>query len=265
MNEDLDVQRLPYMPLQIERLRKSKAWLRCKRNPEIAFYMVNLWMRAWHEIPAGSIEDDDDVLADAAMCSPEKWEELKDDILKGWDRRDGRVWHSTVIEIATEAVGKLRMNKSRVAAAREARGVQRRSSVTDIVADSVTEPVTDVVTDPVTEHEGKGREEKGIEDKTTSDDVVAVAPSITQDFAFEAQSIRLTAANLEQWRKAFPHVALEAELWALDEWAGTKGNKWFTAVSGALAKKERAAIDRVSTAAAVRDRGGGQRRADPRI
>ncbi|MBY2967988.1 hypothetical protein HF251_35960 [Rhizobium leguminosarum] len=82
--------------------------------------------------------------------------------------------------------------------------------------------------------------------------------SISQDFAFEAQSIRLTATNLEQWRKAFPHVALEAELWALDEWAGTKGNKWFTAVSGALAKKERAAVDRVSTAAAVRDRGGGQ-------
>lgn len=257
MNEDLDVQRLPYMPLQIERLRKSKAWLRCKRNPEIAFYMVNLWMRAWHEIPAGSIEDDDDVLADAAMCSPEKWEELKDDILKGWDRRDGRVWHSTVIEIATEAVGKLRMNKSRTAAAREARELQRRSSV----ADAVTENVTD----SVTEHEGKGREEKGIEDKTTSDDVVAAAPSISQDFAFEAQSIRLTAAHLEQWRKAFPHVALEAELWALDEWAGTKGNRWFTAVSGALAKKERAAAERVSTAAAVRDRGGGPRRADPRI
>ncbi len=257
MNDDLDVQCLPYMPLQIERLRKSKAWLRCKRNPEIAFYMVNLWMRAWHEIPAGSIEDDDDVLADAAMCSPDRWEELKDDILKGWDRRDGRVWHSTVIEIATEAVGKLRMNKSRTAAAREARELQRQSSVTDTVTENVT--------DSVTKHEGKGREEKGIEDKTTSDDVVAVAPSISQDFAFEAQSIRLTAAHLEKWRKAFPHVALEAELWALDEWAGTKGNRWFTAVSGALAKKERAAAERVSTAAAVRDRGGGQRRADPRI
>lgn len=256
MNEDLDVQRLPYMPLQIERLRKSKAWLRCKRNPEIAFYMVNLWMRAWHEIPAGSIEDDDDVLADAAMCAPDRWEELKDDILKGWDRRDGRVWHSTVIEIATEAVGKLRMNKSRTAAAREARELQRQSPVTDTVTENVT--------DSVTEHEGKGREEKGIEDKTTSDDVVAAAPSISQDFAFEAQSIRLTPAHLEQWRKAFPHLALEAELLALDEWAGTKGNRWFAAVSGALAKKERAAVDRVSTAAAVRDRGVG-RRPDPRI
>ncbi|WP_434732914.1 YdaU family protein [Rhizobium sp. YTUHZ044] len=254
---NLDVQCLPYMPLQIERLRRSKAWLRCKRNPEVAFYMVNLWMRAWHEIPAGSIEDDDDVLADAAMCSPEKWEELKADILKGWDRRDGRVWHSTVIELATEAVGKLRTNKTRTAAAREARERQRQSSVTDTVTENVT--------DSVTEHEGKGREEKGIEDNTTSDDVVAADPPKCQIFAFEAQAIRLTEANLEQWRKAFPHISLEAELWALDEWAGTKGKRWFTAVSGALAKKEREASERVAAAAAIRDRGGGRPRSDPRI
>lgn len=257
MHDELDVQCLPYMPLQIERLRKSKAWLRCKRNPEIAFYMVNLWMRAWHEIPAGSIEDDDDVLADAAMCTPEKWEELKDDILKGWERRDGRVWHSTVTEIATESAGLLRRNKTRTAAAREAREQQRQSSVTDAVTDNVTASVT--------EPEGKGREEKGREINTTSDDVVAAAVPNSQNFAFEAQAIRLTADHLEQWRKAFPHVSLEAELWALDEWAGTKGKRWFTAVSGALAKKERAAVERVSAAAAVRDRGGGQRRADPRI
>jgi uncharacterized protein YdaU (DUF1376 family) len=253
MIEALDVQCLPYMPLQIERLRKSKAWLRCKRNPEIAFYMVNLWMRAWHEVPAGSIEDDDDVLADAAMCSPEKWEELKDEILMGWERRDGRVWHSTVTEIATDSVSKLRRNKSRTAAAREARELQRQPSVTDTVTESVTE------------HEGKGREEKGREDNTTPDGVVGAAVPISRDFAFEAQAIRLTSAHLEQWRKAFPHISLEAELWALDEWAVGKGNRWFTAVSGALAKKERAAAERVATAAAVRDRGGGARRADPRI
>jgi len=51
----------------------------------------------------------------------------------------------------------------------------------------------------------------------------------------------------------------------LDEWAATKGKKWFTAVSGALAKKEREAVERAAAAAAARDRGGGHRRADPRI
>ena len=193
MTEAVNVQCLPYMPLQIDRLRRSKAWLRCKRNPEIAFYMVNLWMRAWHEIPAGSIEDDDDVLADAAMCSPEKWEELKDEILQGWERRDGRVWHSTVTEIATESETKLRRNKRRTEAARETLEQKRHSSVTDAsdvpeqpstdpvtesvamnsprgtsVTESVTEavePPTTSVTDTVTEHEGKGREGNRREEK----------------------------------------------------------------------------------------------------
>jgi len=197
MTEAVNVQCLPYMPLQIDRLRRSKAWLRCKRNPEIAFYMVNLWMRAWHEVPAGSIEDDDDVLADAAMCSPEKWEELKNEILQGWERRDGRVWHSTVTEIATESETKLRRNKRRTEAARETLEQKRHSSVTespdvadhpstvavtDTVTDtsgaplperaSVTESVTETVaaptasvTDTVTEHEGKGREGNRREEK----------------------------------------------------------------------------------------------------
>ncbi len=201
MTEAVNVQCLPYMPLQIDRLRRSKTWLRCKRNPEIAFYMVNLWMRAWHEIPAGSIEDDDDVLADAAMCSPEKWEELKDDILQGWERRDGRVWHSTVTEIATESETKLRRNKRRTEAARETLEQKRHSSVTEpsdvadrsstesvtdtvtetagnasrrsaSVTESVTETVTETVraptrsvTDTVTEHEGKGREGNRREEK----------------------------------------------------------------------------------------------------
>ena len=197
MTDGLNVQCLPYMPLQIDRLRRSKAWLRCKRNPEIAFYMVNLWMRSWHEIPAGSIEDDDDVLADAARCSPEKWDELKDDILQGWERRNGRVWHSTVTEIATESETKLRRNKRRTEAARETLEQKRHSSVTkgaDTADDhstetvtepvtaasvkppqgsaSVTEPVTETVdaptesvTDTVTGHEGKGREGNRREDK----------------------------------------------------------------------------------------------------
>jgi len=162
LNDDLDVQCLPYMPLQIERLRKSKAWLRCKRRPEMAFYLMNLWMRAWHELPAGSIEDDDDILADAAMCSPDVWTSIKDEVLVGWERRNGRLFHSTVTEIATEAASKLRKNRSRTAAAREALQQRRDSTVTEIATEaatsdfSVTENVTDIVTSP----EGKGREEK---------------------------------------------------------------------------------------------------------
>lgn len=106
----IDVRCLPYMPLHIERLRRSKAWLRCKRRPELAFYLMNLWMRAWHEVPAGSIEADDDVLADAAMCSPEEWERIRSDVLHGWEERDGRWHHHVVTELAAEILASRRLS-----------------------------------------------------------------------------------------------------------------------------------------------------------
>jgi hypothetical protein len=67
---DCNLRAFEYIPLLIARLRRSRAWLTCKRRPELAFYMINLWTAAWHEVPAGSLEDDDDVLADLAMCDP---------------------------------------------------------------------------------------------------------------------------------------------------------------------------------------------------
>jgi hypothetical protein len=86
-------------PLEVARLRRSKAWLICKRRPELAFFMLNLWTAAWHERPAGSLEDDDDVLADAAMCSPERWAKVRADVMRGWVKAtDGRLYHPVVAE-----------------------------------------------------------------------------------------------------------------------------------------------------------------------
>ena len=87
-----------------------------------------------------------------------------------------------------------------------------------------------------------------------------------KSYAFEAKTIRLTTTDFEKWQKAFPLLSLEAELWSLDEWAGKQGKKWFGAVSGALAKKQREATDRANAAKAEREAGGGQRsRRDGRI
>lgn len=100
---DADLTDFKFMPLQVARLRKSKAWLVCKRRPELAFYMLNLWTAAWHERPAGSLEDDDDVLADLAMCSPEKWDKVRDLVLRGWVKcSDGRLYHSVVAEVVID-------------------------------------------------------------------------------------------------------------------------------------------------------------------
>ncbi|MCW5736332.1 MAG: DUF1376 domain-containing protein [Enhydrobacter sp.] len=96
---DADLTDFRFMPLEVERLRRSRAWLICKRRPELAFFMLNLWTAAWHSRPAGSLEDDDDVLADAAMCSPERWPEIRADVMRGWFKAsDGRLYHPVVAE-----------------------------------------------------------------------------------------------------------------------------------------------------------------------
>jgi hypothetical protein len=101
---DADLTDFKFMPLQVARLRKSKAWLVCKRRPDLAFYMLNLWTAAWHERPAGSLEEDDDVLADLAMCSPEKWAKVRREVLRGWVKcSDGRLYHTVVAEVVIDA------------------------------------------------------------------------------------------------------------------------------------------------------------------
>lgn len=100
---DCDLRDFPYMPLMVSRLRRSKAWLLAKRQPELGFYMMNLWTGSWHELPAASLEDDDDVLADIAMCAPARWVKLREVLLRGWTKcADGRWYHPVVAEQARE-------------------------------------------------------------------------------------------------------------------------------------------------------------------
>ncbi len=170
VSAEVDLRGLQYMPLYIERLQKSKAWLVCKRKPELAFHMLNLWMRAWHEVPAGSIEDDDDVLADAAMCEPRRWGKVKADVLRGWVRcADGRLYHPVVAEFATQAWQERIGFRERTAKARQAKQQRRDDDVTDDATKPATTSVTKSVTTSVTDTETgvvtavKGREGKGSE------------------------------------------------------------------------------------------------------
>lgn len=101
---DCDLTDFKFMPLEVARLRRSKAWLICKRRPDLAFFMLNLWSVSWHERPAASLEDDDDVLADAAMCPPDKWPKVRAEVLRGWVKcSDGRWYHPVVAEKALDS------------------------------------------------------------------------------------------------------------------------------------------------------------------
>lgn len=120
---DSDLRTLAYMPLMVDQLRKSKAWLFAKRNPELGFYMINIWTAAWHNLPAGSLEDDDDVLADQAMCpSVIKWLQVREQVLRGWAVcSDNRLYHPVVAARVTDALDRRQGYRDRLSAAREAK------------------------------------------------------------------------------------------------------------------------------------------------
>jgi len=177
---DCDLRDFPFIPLEIQRLRRSKAWLRCKRNPALAFYLINLWTAAWHDVPAASLEDDDEVLADLAVCDPSKWDKVREDVLRGWIKcSDGRLYHPVVAEKVLEAWKAKQAQRARTEAARAAKEARRAAELskqqqassqnsvgtpgsTDrnmsaSPTDSVTESVTDIVTD--SKREGQGQRE----------------------------------------------------------------------------------------------------------
>lgn len=126
---DCDLRDFPYMPLMVTRLRRSKAWLMAKRQPELGFYMMNLWISSWHDKPAASLENDDDVLADLAMCTIEKWKKVRDKVLHGWVLcSDGRLYHPIVAERAAEAWQTRLAFRDRLVKARESKKAKQEAA-----------------------------------------------------------------------------------------------------------------------------------------
>jgi hypothetical protein len=165
---DCDLRDYPWMPLVVPQLLGSKAWSMCKRRPELAFYMLNLWMASWHNVPAASLEDDDELHCDLARCDPKVWPKVRGEVMRRWVKcSDGLLYHETVAHEANRAWAIKLAQRERTKAATEARarrmrersdrehgaggaGSQRDVDVTLNVTSNVTDDVTSNVTDDVT-------------------------------------------------------------------------------------------------------------------
>ena len=101
---DCDLQNLPYMPLDVRRLRDSD--LASTESPEACWAAVLLWAASWHQVPAASLPDDDRVLSNLAGYGRvvKEWQRVKDGALRGWVKcNDGRLYHPVVAEKANES------------------------------------------------------------------------------------------------------------------------------------------------------------------
>jgi hypothetical protein len=98
---DVNLQGMEYMPLYMERLRRSRAMILAAAEPAAGFSMRLLWEESWFSLPAGSLEDDELQLAAAARCSRAEFEIRRPIALYGWRLcSDGRLYHPVICEIA---------------------------------------------------------------------------------------------------------------------------------------------------------------------
>lgn len=96
---DADLQDFPFMPLHVARLRDSD--LAAEGDPEGCWYAVLLWAAAWHQLPAGSLPENEAVLT--KLCGLGRdvrtFRKHKQDALRGFVLcDDGRLYHPVIAE-----------------------------------------------------------------------------------------------------------------------------------------------------------------------
>lgn len=120
--KDVDLRNFADMPLEVMRLRDSDL-RRLSTGDEFKAGIV-LWCAAWHQMPAGSLPDNDTELADLAAIGTGKpavraWLKLRAMALRGWVRcSDGRLYHP---RMAQKAVTAWKAKRARVESTMKAR------------------------------------------------------------------------------------------------------------------------------------------------
>lgn len=107
----VDLRDFPFMPLDVLRLRDSD--LATLANGEEFKAAVLLWCVAWHQIPAGSVPNDDRWLARHSGAAG-AWKRLKPAAMRGFvECDDGRLYHEVIAEKANESWRKKQEQRAR--------------------------------------------------------------------------------------------------------------------------------------------------------
>lgn len=97
---EVDLRDFEFQPMQVQRILTSETWILGSGDERAA--AITLWMQSWHQVPAGSLPDNDKMLDHLSMSK--RWKQVKDHALRGWlTCSDGRLYHPVVCEKALEA------------------------------------------------------------------------------------------------------------------------------------------------------------------
>lgn len=101
---------------------------------------------------------------------------------------------------------------------------------------------------PQMERSGEEDGEERREEKKKDSDSPTSSRRKRGPYVFEAGCIKLNKKSYDQWKLHYKNINLDAELESLADWAGQQQN-WFSAVAGALAKRDRNMLARQQDAA----------------
>lgn len=138
---DVDLTDFPKIMIDITRLRGSG--FDAMHDSEAWRAGLNLWFSAWHNVPAGSLDDDPESLCKAAGLGRDMagWERVRDKAMRHWvSGGDGKLYHPVVCEVALEAwIEKLatRLQSSRANATRWKREIDLSPIYADVDAAAV--------------------------------------------------------------------------------------------------------------------------------
>lgn len=97
---EVDLTGLGFMPLKHLRVMQSTLFIKSTGDEFKAAFA--LWCKSWTEIPAGSLPNDDELLA--ALSQAKSWKKVRDRALHGWIAcSDGRLYHRVIAPLAIDA------------------------------------------------------------------------------------------------------------------------------------------------------------------
>lgn len=119
---DCDLRDFAFMPLDIVRVFGSE--FHATANDAEWRAGVTLWLKSFHQVPAGSLPDDDIVLARLAELGRNLrgWRKVRPVAMRGWRRcDDGRLYHPVVAEKVNDAWDRKMLARERGKKGNEAR------------------------------------------------------------------------------------------------------------------------------------------------
>jgi uncharacterized phage protein (TIGR02220 family) len=133
-----------FFPLDLQRIRQSRAWALAGVTPGLRNVLVRVWIESWEQIPMGSLPDDDQVIAALIEYPMGMFAEHRATLMSGWWKAsDGRYYHPYETELVLGRLAHVNAEAERKAKWREKRATQEADPKrADVVSHGTNRPGT---------------------------------------------------------------------------------------------------------------------------